>query len=302
MKFFTKEVKIALVTVVAILIVYFGIMFLKNVKLSSSKNIFYVEMSDVNGLSPQAEVLANGMNVGLVKSLTFDAQRQMVIVAVDLNEGYQLPKGSTATLQKDMLGAPKMKLMLGGDPGQMLAAGDTIPGVPMADLMSSAADVVPSITALVPVLDSILVALNDLVRDPSIAASLRNVEYATNNLRTTTDQLNRLLDRDMPRLMARVDAVGGNLEETTDRLSRVDFEGIAENANGAVGELRLFTNRLNEPNSTLGKLMNDASVYNHLDSTMLNASRLLEDLRQHPKRYVHFSIFGKKEKPAEPKQ
>ena len=113
MKFFTKEVKIALVTVVAILIVYFGIMFLKNVKLSSAKNIFYVEMSDVNGLSPQAEVLANGMNVGLVKSLTFDAQRQMVIVAVDLNEGYQLPKGSTATLQKDMLGAPKMKLMLG---------------------------------------------------------------------------------------------------------------------------------------------------------------------------------------------
>ena len=299
MKVFTREIKIALVTIVAILIVYFGIMFLKNVKLSSAKNIFYVEMSDVNGLSPQAEVLANGMNVGLVKSLTFDAQRQMVIVTIDLNKGYQLPKGSTATLQKDMLGAPKMKLMLGQDPGQMLASGDTIYGVPMADLMSSAAEVVPSITALLPKLDSILTALNAVVSDPSLAASLHNMEYVTQSLRTTTDQLNGLLRRDMPQLMTHVNNVGSNLEQTTSKLNQVDFEGIAQNANGAVGELRLFTNRLNEPNSTLGKLMNDASVYNHLDSTMQNASLLLEDLRQHPKRYVHFSIFGKKDKPVE---
>lgn len=298
MKLFTREIKIALVTVVAILIVYFGIMFLKNVKLSSANNIYYVEMSDVNGLSPQAEVLANGMNVGLVKSLSFDARRQLVIVSIDLNEGYRLPQGSTATLQKDMLGAPKMKLMLGQDPGQVLSAGDTLQGFPMSDLMSSAADVVPSVSALIPKLDSILTALNTIVSNPAIAASLGNLEYTTSNLRATTDQLNVILRRDVPQLMAHVNAVGGNLEQTTTRLNQVDFEGIAQNANGAVGELRLFTNRLNEPNSTLGKLMNDASVYNHLDSTMQNASLLLEDLRLHPKRYVHFSLFGRKEKPS----
>ena len=296
MKFFTREVKIALVTVVAILIVYFGIMFLKNIRLSSANNIYYIEMSDVNGLSPQAEVLANGMHVGLVKSLSFDAKRQLVVIAVDLNEGYQLPCGSTATLQKDMLGAPKERLILGKDPGQMLTAGDTISGFPMADLMAAAADVVPSVTALMPKLDSILTALNTIVSDPAITASLHNMEYMTQNLRMTTDQLNAVLRKDLPQMMAHVNAVGGNLEQTTTRLNQVDFEGIAENANGAVGELRLFTNRLNNPNSTLGKLMSDASVYDHLDSTMLNASLLLDDLRRHPKRYVHFSLFGKKDK------
>lgn len=296
MKLFTREIKIALVTIVAVLIVYFGIMFLKNVKLSSANNVYYIEMSDVNGLSPQAEVLANGMNVGLVKSLSFDARRQLVIVAVDLNEGYQLPVGSSATLQKDMLGAPKVKLMLGGDPGQLLTTGDTIQGVPMTDLMASVGNVMPSVDAMLPKLDSILTALNTIVNDPAIGASMSNLQYVTGNLRTTTDDLNRLMRNDLPRLMAHVNAVGGNLEQTTTKLNNVDFECIAQNANSAVGELKLFTNRLNEPNSTLGKLMSDASVYNHLDSTMVNATRLLEDLREHPKRYVHFSVFGKKDK------
>lgn len=293
---FSKEIKIALVTIVAILIVYFGIMFLKNIKMSRTNNVYYVEMSDVNGLSPQAEVLANGMNIGTVKSLTYDAQRQLVVVAIDLIEGYQVPVGTTATLSKDMLGSPKMRIMLGDNPKQVLQAGDTISGFPMADLMASASELVPSFKALLPKLDSILTALNTLTNDPALPASLHNLEYVTGNLRTTTDNLNRLLRNDVPQLMARVNRVGGNLEETTTKLNQVDFVGMSNRANQTMDELYFFTNRLNNENSTLGRLMNDASVYNHLDSTMVNASRLLEDLRTHPKRYVHFSLFGKKEK------
>lgn len=293
---FSKEIKIALVTIVAILIVYFGIMFLKNIKLARTNNVYYVEMSDVNGLSPQAEVLANGMNIGTVKSLTYDAKRQLVVVAVDLVEGYQVPKGSTATLSKDMLGSPKMRVILGDDPASVLQAGDTIPGFPMSDLMASAGELVPSVKALVPKLDSILTALNTLANDPALPATLHNLEYVTGNLRTTTDRLNHMLGNDVPQLMARVNRVGGNLEETTAKLNQVDFAGMSSRANQTLDDLNLFTNRLNNENSTLGRLMNDASVYNHLDSTMLNASRLLEDLRLHPKRYVHFSLFGKKDK------
>lgn len=293
---FSKEIKIALVTIVAILIIYFGIMFLKNIKMSSANNVYYVEMSDVNGLSPQAEVLANGMNIGTVKSLAYDAQRQVVVVAVDLVEGYQVPVGTTATLSKDMLGSPKMRIMLGDNPKNVMQAGDTISGVPMADLMASAGDLVPSFKAMLPKLDSILTALNTLTNDPALPASLHNLEYVTGNLRTTTDNLNHLLRNDVPQLMARVNRVGGNLEETTTKLNQVDFVGMSNRANQTIDELYLFTNRLNNENSTLGRLMNDASVYDHMDSTMVNASRLLEDLRLHPKRYVHFSVFGKKEK------
>lgn len=296
MKLFTKEIKMGLVTVFAIAIIFFGIMFLKNIRLSTTNNLYYIEMSDVNGLATHADVLANGMEVGLVKSMQFNAERQMVIIGVELMEGYTLPVGSSATLVKDMLGAPKVKIMLGTDPKHVLSPGDTIPGTPMVDLMATAGDMIPAVESLIPKLDSILTALNTLAADPSIAQSLHNMEYVTGNLRTTTDRINSLLARDIPATISNVNALTSSIQHTTDQLGEVDFGGLANNANQAIDQLNLFTNRLNDPNSSLGKLTNGDDLYCQLDSTMTNANRLLEDLRLHPKRYVHFSLIGPKEK------
>lgn len=292
----SREIKIGIVAVAAILIVYFGIIFLKGIKLSSTENVYYITMSDVNGLSPQADVLANGMVVGQVKSLSFDAATQLVAIGVELNKGYSLPKGSTATLQKDMLGAPKVKVILGKDPTQMLVPGDTIQGMPMMDLMASAGDMMPAVEALMPKLDSILTALNALANNPAIPQTLANMEYVTGNLRSTTDQLNSILGRDVPQMMSHVNQVGANLESTTAKLNSIDYKGLADGAQQTLGNLNQFTAQLSNPNSTLGLLMNDASMYQHMDTTMRNASLLLQDLREHPKRYVHFSLFGKKDK------
>lgn len=292
----TREIKIGIVAIAAILIVYFGIIFLKGIKLSSTENVYYITMSDVNGLSPQADVLANGMVVGQVKSLSFDAATQLVAIGIELNKGYSLPKGSTATLQKDMLGAPKVKVILGTDPTQILVPGDTIKGVPMMDLMASAGDMIPSVEALMPKIDSILTALNALVNNPALPQTLANMEYVTGNLRTTTDQLNVLLGKDVPQMMTHVNQVGINLESTTAQLKNIDYKGLADGMGQTMGNLNAFTAQLNNQNSTLGRLMNDASMYEHMDTTMQNASLLLKDLREHPKRYVHFSLFGKKDK------
>ena len=111
--------------------------------------------------------------------------------------------------------------------------------------------------------------------------------------------MNSLLGKDVPFLMKKVNTIGSNLEQTTAKLTNVDFNGVnglLQNANATVGELQLFTNRLNNPNSSIGKFMNDPSIFNHLDTTLVTATRLLEDLQSHPKRYVHFSVFGKKDK------
>lgn len=296
MKFFSREVKIALVAIVAIVIVYFGIMFLKGISLNKTDNMYYVEMSDVSGLPAAAEVLASGVKVGMVKQLSYNPDKQNVAFSVEFMDGFKVPKGTTATLTKDMLGAPKVKIILGSSANGYMAKGDTIPGFPLADLMETATDLVPSFQALLPKVDSILMALNNLANDPALSHSLHNIDYVTTNLRTTSDQLNLLMQRDIPKMMANVNTVSDNLATTTGNLKEVDFMSIANNANQTISELQLFTNRLNNENSTLGKLTNDASVYNHLDSTMQNASLLLKDLRENPKRYVHFSMFGKKDK------
>lgn len=299
----SKEIKIAITAVIAVVIVYLGIIFMKGLKLFSSDNIYYVEMKNVGGLSKAGEVIANGMNIGVVKDITYDGTRQMLTVAVELNEGFSLPRNSHATTVKDMLGAPKMNIILGENPRDLLAKGDTIPGEGGGDLMSSIGEMVPQLKALMPKLDSILTAVNTLTNDPALAASLHNMEYVSNNLKTTTDDINRLMRHDVPQLIGHANSIFSSVETTTQQLNQIDLVGIADNAsetmknaNQVVSELQLFTNQLSNQNSSLGKLMNDPSMYNHLDSTMNNASRLLEDLRLHPSRYVHFSVFGKKEK------
>ena len=276
----SKEIKIAITAIIAVVIVYLGIIFMKGLKLFSSDNIYYVEMKNVGGLSKAGEVIANGMNIGVVKDITYDSNRQMLTVAVELNEGFSLPRNSHATTVKDMLGAPKMNIILGENPRDLLAKGDTISGEGGGDLMSSIGEMVPQLKALMPKLDSILTAVN-----------------------TLTNDVNRLMRHDGPQLMTHANSICSNIETTTRQLNEIDLTGMADNANATlksanqvVSELQLFTNQLSNQNSSLGKLMNDPSIYNHLDSTMNNASRLLEDLRLHPSRYVHFSVFGRKEK------
>ncbi|MCR5315492.1 MAG: MlaD family protein [Bacteroidaceae bacterium] len=299
----SKEIKIAITAIIAVVIVYLGIIFMKGLKLFSSDNIYYVEMKNVGGLSKAGEVIANGMNIGVVKDITYDSNRQMLTVAVELNEGFSLPRNSHATTVKDMLGAPKMNIILGENPRDLLAKGDTISGEGGGDLMSSIGEMVPQLKALMPKLDSILTAVNTLTNDPALASSLHNMEYISNNLKATTDDVNRLMRHDVPQLMTHANSICSNIETTTRQLNEIDLTGMADNANATlksanqvVSELQLFTNQLSNQNSSLGKLMNDPSIYNHLDSTMNNASRLLEDLRLHPSRYVHFSVFGRKEK------
>ena len=299
----TKEIKLAIIAILSVAIVYFGIIFLKGLKLFSTDNIYYVAMKDVGGLAKSAEVMSKGMKVGQVKDIQYNASTQMLTVAVELEDGLVPTQGSHATISKELLGAPKLNIVMGDDASALLSRGDTIPGTAGSDLMSAAGNMIPQIQQLMPKLDSILTALNTIMNDPAIGSSLQNLEYVTNNLKATTDGINGLLAKDVPQLMHKADGICNNLQVTTDKLGQVDIAGIADNANNtittanqAMQELQLFTNKLNNPNSSLGRLMNDASIYNNLDSTTLNASRLLEDLRLNPKRYVHFSVFGNKKK------
>lgn len=299
----TKEIKLAIVAILSICIIYFGIIFLKGLKLFSTDNIYFVEMKDVGGLAKSAEVTSKGMKVGLVKDITYNSDNQMLSVEVELNEGIVPTQGSYANITKELLGAPKLNIVMGENPKALLNRGDTIKGVVGTDLMSVANEMIPQIKQLQPKLDSILTAINNIVNDPAIMESLNNLEYASRNLKTTSNKINSMLDNDMPQLINKANKICNNLQNTTDNINKIDIISIADNANQTLvttnqtmQELKVFTNNLNNPNSSLGRLMNDPNIYNNLDSTTLNASRLLEDIRLNPKRYINFSLIGKKSK------
>ena len=300
MKFFTKEVKIALTAIIGIVVLFYGLQFLKGLNVFSTDITYYVAFDDVSGLSPSSPVYANGYRVGVVKSLNYDYNPQGKIVAeLDLNKNMRIPRGSHAELASDLLGNIKINLVLSEDPINMIGHGDTIPGEMEMGMMTKVTKMVPAIEHMLPKLDSIITSLNTLLADPALRNTLHNVEGMTGNLNATSAELKNLsasLNREVPGMMNKANGVLDNTQQLTGNLAAIDVEGMAAKVNQTLANVEQMTQKLNSNEGTLGLLMRDATLYNNLSSTAASADSLLIDLKAHPKRYVHFSVFGKKDK------
>ena len=300
MKFFTKEVKIAIVAIVGIVVLFYGLQFLKGLSIFANDDNYYVKFSDVSGVAASTPVYANGYKVGVVEEVIYDYTPQGKLIAVmGLNKQMRLPRGSRAEISSDLLGNIKINLLLGDDPINMIAQGDTIPGGSEAGMMGKLGAMMPAIEAMLPKLDSILSSLNTLLADPALQQTLHNVEGMTSNLDATSHELRSLsasLNREMPAMMQKTNGVLDNTQQLTGNLAAIDVAAMTASVNQTLANVNEMTRKLNSNEGTLGLLMRDASLYNHLSATAADADSLLIDLKAHPKRYVHFSVFGKKDK------
>ena len=297
-KYFTKEVQIALVAIVGIVVLFFGLKFLKGLSLVANSNVYPVTFHDISGLSASSPVYANGYKVGAVKGIDYDYQGTGAIVAhVELDPQMRVPRGSSAEIASDFMGNVKMNLILGDNPADLLENGDTIRGGQSSGMMAKAEEMMPAIQQMLPKLDSILMSLNLLLADPALTNSLHNVEHITANLEITTRGVNRLMDNlngSVPGMMQRADRILANTEDFTDKLSKVEVSATMAKVDNTLAQVEQLTTRLNSKESTIGLLMTDPQLYINLTNTMRNADSLLYDLRQHPKRYGTFSLFTNK--------
>lgn len=300
MKYFTKEVKIALVAIVGVVVLFFGMNFLKGLNIFSSEDNYYVQFSDITGLSSSSPVYADGFKVGVVKDIIYDyshTEGSKVLIGVD--KQLRIPQGSSAEIVSDMLGNVKVNLLLANNPREKVAPGGLIKGMINDGAMGKLQDMVPAVEKMLPKLDSIMTSLNAILADPAIRQSLHNVQTITDNLTTSTAQLNTLmagLNKNVPGMMAKANNVLDNTETLTANLAAVDVASTMRQVDQTIANVQQFTAKLNSKEGSLGLLMNDTQLYDNLNSTMRNADSLVIDLRQHPKRYVHFSVFGRKDK------
>lgn len=296
----TKEIKIALVAIVGILIMYFGINFLKGMNLFSTNNTYFITFDDIQGLGASTPIYADGYKVGTVDGLEYDYKENGPIkVKVDIIKDLRIPQGSKAEIVKDLMGNLQVNLLLANNPRVRVEPGGIIPGAVNGGMMDKAASLVPVVEKMLPKLDSILTSVNALLADPALAASLHNVETITSNLTVSTRELNTLmagLNKQVPGMIGKANGVLDNTNRLTANLASLDVQGTLNKVNQTLESAHQFTEKLNSNQGSLGLLMNDTKLYDNLTSTMSHADSLVIDLKAHPKRYVHFSVFGRKDK------
>lgn len=296
----TKEIKIAVVAILGIVILYFGMNFLKGKSLLSTNHAYYIKFRNISGLAESNPIYANGYQVGVVKSINYDYKdNDGVVVSFEVDNHLHIPKGSSASIESDLMGNVRMNLLLADNPRERVEPGDTIIGELNAGLMGKLSALVPAIEQMLPKLDSILASVNTLMGDPAIAQSLHNIRTTTDNLTTSTRELNTLmatLNRSVPGLVNKANGVLDNTTQLTANLAAVDIQKTMDEVNQTLANVKAITEKINGREGSLGLLMSDSRLYYNLTATVNSADSLLNNLREHPKRYVHFSLFGRKDK------
>jgi phospholipid/cholesterol/gamma-HCH transport system substrate-binding protein len=300
-KYFTIEVKVAITAIIAIILLFFGMKFLKGIDIFKSTRTYYITFSDVTGLAKSNPVYAGGFAVGNVKDIIYDYNNPgNIVVQIELDKKMKIPAGTSAELLSTMLGGVNLNLLLNNGAQDYLQAGDTISGRMHLGALDKAETMIPAFEKLLPKLDSILATVNVLVADPSIRETLHNLDDLSRNLNESSQQLTHLLKYDVPRVTANLNEIGHNTSRFTSNLADLNLQATLDSVNNTVNEVNRLTaslnGKLNSKDNSLGMLLSSRALHDSLTAVSGSANALLMDLKSHPKRYVHFSVFGKKDK------
>lgn len=296
-----NEIKIALTAIVCIAILIVGINFLKGINIFNATNSYYVKLKNAKQLAVSNMVYANGYPIGSIREIDYQYEdNSSVVVLIELDDQIRVPKGTTASLESPLMGGVIMHLVLGPNPADVMSPLDTIIGTETLGAMDQLGAMMPAIEKMLPKLDSILDNINRITGDPALQQTLANAAEITDNLKHTSESLDKLMSNQLTGTLNNVEVLSGNL-------AKVDVDATVNNLNSTLTDARTLVGQLqktmedvdrqlNGTDGTLGALMNDRALYDNLNHTIQSADSLVTDLKAHPKRYVHFSVFGKKDK------
>ncbi|MDE5773109.1 MAG: MlaD family protein [Muribaculaceae bacterium] len=298
-KKFNKEFIIGLSVIIAIVILFFGIDYLKGINLFQPTNYYTIEYKDVAGLEKSAPVTINGFKVGQVRDISIDySHPDKIKVTLALNKDLRLPEDSRAELASTLLSGAYVNIRLGSS-DKMMAVGSEIQPMVSADLMTALQqDVMPAVSNILPKIDSLMYHLNQLAGDPALQQSIQRLDGITNNIMLTTSSLNSQISGQLPGIMSgartamvQLDTITGNLAILSRDLKTLPLQPTVDNLQRVTANLDQFSRQLNNQNSTLGKLTNDPALYNQLNTVAADIDSLIVDIKRNPKRYISIKLL-----------
>jgi len=296
-KFFTKEVRIGLAFVVALALFIYGANFLKGIDLFSPTKTYYLTYDNLDGLVVSNGVFIKGYKVGQVKEIRYDfKQEHPFTVEIIVNDDIEIPEGSTAYLyDASMLGGKGINLVF-SDSKKYHKDKDSLKTDVEVGLFGQLAEVVPDLRKTVADADSAIVSVNNLLNSAELQATIENMDGTMKNVKSMSAHLDYMIRVKFPPILNDVDSVVGDVRTVTSQLKEADYKNIMFRLDTTMQNVQALTEKINSPEGTVGQLLTNRSLYDRIDQTVESANALVVDLKANPKRYVHFSLFGSKEK------
>lgn len=296
---YAREIKVGVLATVCLFLLFFGFNFLKGVNIFSPTNSYHGTFYNLHGLEEQAAVYIRGHKVGQVDNINYDFTRDSAFtVDISINKDIILPQGTQMALVSDgLLGGMAIELQL---PAKSQITSDQspiahgtflpttyVPGLVeslQTELLAHVDEAIQDVDKAVNNVDSLVADLRGQVEGNHIKRSLANVDRVSGDLTSVSSDLKRMMNNQVPRIINNADTAIANLNAVVADVREADIKSTIARVDTAV-------NNVNEVVATV-----KSPILQHIDAAILSADSLLTDLKAHPKRYVHFSIFGKKDK------
>ncbi len=294
---YKREIKVAVLAIVCGFLLIYGLHFLKGVNLFSPTKHYWGEFADISGLTEQAPVRVRGYKVGQVDKITYDFTKESAFrVLVSVDKHILVPQGSEMVLVADgLLGGKAIEVRVPvGMAEAVYGEGDTLPtSVELSLVETLEQGVLAKLDSVMGEIDLLVKNVNGQLEGDHLKTALANVDRISRDLTVSANDIRRLTHNDMPGIVRNADTVVATLKNVSANIREVDLQATVHRADSVIERVQTI---VSSKDGTVGLLLNDKGLYTHIDSTVVSVDSLVSDLKANPKRYVHFSLFGPKEK------
>ncbi len=301
-----REYKTALIVIAALVFSIWGINYLKGKDLLHSYNTYYAEFDNVEGVIKSSPVMLKGIQIGTVNDLKFKNGISRTVMEINIDQDIKFSKNSQVKVYGGNLMGGKSIAIVPAANGEVAKNGDTLVSYTTPGLFDLVNDKVTplqdKLEHLLSSSDSLVNALNKVLNPETqkhLNRTMADLAVVMHNFKNTSAKLDKMLQSNQSHFdntLKNVDKLSENFVNLSDSLKQIRFNKIAQELNQTIVKLNTSLDKINKGDGSLAKLMNDKKLYNNLEKSSKELELLLNDLREHPKKYVHFSVFGRKDK------
>jgi phospholipid/cholesterol/gamma-HCH transport system substrate-binding protein len=304
----SREAKTGILVLAGIILFIFGFNYLKGQNVLDGSRTYYTEYDNVEGLVSSTPVTINGLKVGKVTAVGFKGDGSgKITVEMVVDTDFKFSKNSIAEIyEAGLIGGKAVAIKPAGDGAAIAEDKAVLEGTIKAGITDLVDQRLAPLQKKVEIMmldaDSLLTNVNDVLDDDTrgnLRESIAGLNTVINNFAVSSAALNAVIASNQDKLnttLTNVDNIASNLSKTTNQIAKVDLEATINNLKATMSSLNTVTGKIENGEGSIGKLLKDEGLYNNLEGASLQLEQLLQDMKLNPKRYVHFSLFGKKPK------